>query len=67
MEHDVPTCGVQHLALVQHANIVVCLKKKYGLDSIRFVVILMQCICVICLSVVEDQINLNGDLNLNLN
>ena len=67
VEHDFPTCTTQHLTLVQQANVVASLEQKYGLDSIIFVSILMQCVCVICLTIVEDQINLNGDLNLNLN
>lgn len=57
LEHDVPTCVTQHLALVQHANIVKFLEKKSSLYSIKFVVVFMQCICVICLTAVEDQIN----------
>lgn len=60
-------CAVQHLALARQANVVVFLEQKFGLDSIKFVVLFMKCICVICLTVVEDQINLNGYLNFNWN
>lgn len=43
------------------------LEWKSGLDYIRFFVVFMQCVCVICLEIIEDQINLNGYLNLKLN
>lgn len=67
VEHGVPTCAVQYLAPVQQANIVAFLEGDFGFDSTRFFVIFVQYVCVICLTVVEDKINLNGNLNLNLN
>ena len=65
VEHDVPTC-MQHLTLIQQVNIVF-LERNSGRDWIWFVAIFFQCICVIYLTAIEDQINLNGYLNLNFN